>query len=204
MTEQGPGPSGPAPQPGPAYPAGPYAQPPYAQLWPPAGAPMPPPGYAAQPTHPLLVGWTPTVWWRRVGAFWVDYLLWLAITVAGGVVIAIGASGDQGGQPVVVAVGVALVVLAAAVAVANHGWLQGVTGQSVGKRMAGVWLVSLADGRPVGVGKAMLRTAARVGLVLAGSATVPVHLLSWLWPLWDAKRQTWEDKVIDATVIDRR
>jgi uncharacterized RDD family membrane protein YckC len=204
MTEQDPGPSGPVPQPGPAYPAGPYTQPPYAQPWPPAGAPMPPPGYAAQPTHPLLVGWTPTVWWRRVGAFWVDYLLWLALTVAGGVVIAIGASGDQGGQPVVIAVGIALVVLAAAVAVANQGWLQGVTGQSVGKRMAGVWLVSLADGRPVGVGKATLRMAVRVGLVLAGLATVPVHLLSWLWPLWDAKRQTWEDKVIDATVIDRR
>jgi hypothetical protein len=89
-------------------------------------------------------------------------------------------------------------------AVANHGWLQGVTGQSVGKRAAGVWLVGLADGRPVGVGRAMLRTVLRIGLVTVGVVTLPIHLLSWLWPLWDDKRQTWEDKAIDATVIARR
>jgi hypothetical protein len=61
--------------------------------------------------------------------------------------------------------------------------------------------VSFATGRPVGVGPAMIRTLLRGGLIVAGNLFLPVHLLSWLWPLWDDKRQTWEDKSIDAVVL---
>jgi uncharacterized RDD family membrane protein YckC len=63
----------------------------------------------------------------------------------------------------------------------------GRTGQSYGKRIAGLRLARLADGRPIGAGLGFLRLFLDwlfwVACVLPG-------VLNLLWPLWDARNQT--------------
>ena len=170
-----------------------------------AHAPWPPAGYLVKPApHPLVQGWSHNVWWRRVGAFWIDWLIGVVIFVVGVAITAINAGASSAGdpaQPALVTAGVAVMLAAIGVGFYNHGLLQGRTGWSWGKRALGLVLLSLETGQPVGVGPALLRTLVRGGLMLVGYVSVPIHLLSWLWPLWDDKRQTWEDKAINSVVV---
>ncbi|MGW3120470.1 RDD family protein [Streptomyces sp. NPDC001107] len=71
---------------------------------------------------------------------------------------------------------------------------EGRTGQTVGKQAVGIRLVREADGQPLGVGMAFVRRLAHFLDSLA-------CYLGWLWPAWDAKRQTFADKVCSSIVI---
>ena len=72
--------------------------------------------------------------------------------------------------------------------------LEGQTGQTVGKKALGIRLVRETDGQPLGVGMAFVRRLAHFLDSLA-------CYLGWLWPAWDAKRQTFADKVCSSIVI---
>jgi uncharacterized RDD family membrane protein YckC len=72
--------------------------------------------------------------------------------------------------------------------------VQGITGQSVGKRFVGTCLVRLDDGEVVGPWLSILRYFGHILDVL------PLYL-GFLWPLWDAKRQTFSDKMCRTVVI---
>lgn len=71
---------------------------------------------------------------------------------------------------------------------------EGRTGQTVGKQALGIRLVRESDGQPLGVGMAFVRRLAHFLDSLA-------CYLGWLWPAWDAKRQTFADKVCGSIVI---
>jgi uncharacterized RDD family membrane protein YckC len=71
---------------------------------------------------------------------------------------------------------------------------EGRTGQTVGKQAVGIRLVREVDGQPLGVGMAFVR---RLAHFLDSIACY----LGWLWPAWDAKRQTFADKVCSSIVI---
>jgi uncharacterized RDD family membrane protein YckC len=71
---------------------------------------------------------------------------------------------------------------------------EGRTGQTVGKKALGIRLVKEATGQPIGVGMAFVR---RIAHFLDSLACY----LGWLWPAWDAKRQTFADKVCGTIVI---
>ncbi|MER6223682.1 RDD family protein [Streptomyces sp. 900105755] len=72
--------------------------------------------------------------------------------------------------------------------------MEGRTGQTIGKKALGIRLVKEATGQPIGVGMAFVR---RIAHILDG---LPCYL-GWLWPAWDAKRQTFADKVCGTIVI---
>ncbi|MEU9447438.1 RDD family protein [Streptomyces sp. NPDC048277] len=72
--------------------------------------------------------------------------------------------------------------------------MEGRTGQTVGKKALGIRLVKEATGQPIGVGMAFVR---RIAHALDSIACY----LGWLWPAWDAKRQTFADKVCGTIVI---
>jgi uncharacterized RDD family membrane protein YckC len=72
--------------------------------------------------------------------------------------------------------------------------VQGITGQSVGKRLVGTMLVRLDDGEVVGPWLSIVRYIAHIVDVL------PLYL-GFLWPLWDHKRQTFSDKICHTVVI---
>ncbi|GAA4852412.1 RDD family protein [Kitasatospora terrestris] len=78
-------------------------------------------------------------------------------------------------------------------AVAFYTYLQGVKGQSLGQRAVNIRLVREADGQPVGWGMAFVRQLCHV---LDGFCC-----LGYLWPLWDAKKQTFADKIMSTVVV---
>lgn len=73
----------------------------------------------------------------------------------------------------------------------NSGYLQGTTGQSLGRRVANTKLVMMETGQPVGVGRAVVRQICHVLEFGIG----------YLWPLWDGKRQTFADKIVGTVVV---
>lgn len=71
---------------------------------------------------------------------------------------------------------------------------EGSTGQTIGKKVLGISLRREADGSTLGFGMAFVRKLAHFLDSLA-------CYLGWLWPLWDAKKQTFADKVCGTVVI---
>ncbi|WP_369189821.1 RDD family protein [Streptomyces sp. R08] len=106
--------------------------------------------------------------------FLVPYIL-IIVSQGKGVLLAIGA---------IIIIGIAIWQLIQ----------EGKTGQTVGKKALGIRLVRESDGQPLGVGMAFVR---RLAHFLDSIACY----LGWLWPAWDAKRQTFADKVCGSIVI---
>jgi uncharacterized RDD family membrane protein YckC len=142
-------------------------------------------------------------WGERASAWMFDTLIVDLIAVAGMVLVLI-ANGTKAGSAVTAALmvlGLAVVAAAFIALLYNQIWLQGSTGQTWGKRRRGIALVRMSDLAPLGTGRALGRFASRQLLTLVG-AVVPVHLLSWLWPLWDQANRTWEDMLVGSVVVD--
>jgi uncharacterized RDD family membrane protein YckC len=74
-------------------------------------------------------------------------------------------------------------------------WIKaGRTGQSWGKRLTRIALVSEETNQPIGPLNAFLRDLVHI---LDGFAYV-----GYLWPLWDEKKQTFADKLMKTIVVD--
>jgi uncharacterized RDD family membrane protein YckC len=71
---------------------------------------------------------------------------------------------------------------------------EGRLGQSYGRHLAGLKVVSLRDGRPIG-------SAAAFGRLIVRALGSYVFFLGVLWILWDDKRQGWHDKALNTVVI---
>jgi uncharacterized RDD family membrane protein YckC len=76
----------------------------------------------------------------------------------------------------------------------NSGYQAGVTGYSLGRKIAKNKLVSEATGQPLGVG-------AGIGRVFAHMIDGAICGIGWLFPLWDSKRQTIADKIVKSVVV---
>jgi uncharacterized RDD family membrane protein YckC len=71
----------------------------------------------------------------------------------------------------------------------------GLTGQTLGKRVAGIRVVDANTGQPgIGFGRAVGRYFARI------LSAIPC-LLGYFWMLWDARKQTWHDKLVNTVVV---
>jgi uncharacterized RDD family membrane protein YckC len=76
----------------------------------------------------------------------------------------------------------------------NWCWRQGRTGYTFGKTVVGIKLVGERSKAPIGGLLAFVRQLAHIvdGLICN---------LGYLWPLWDAKKQTFADKIMGTLVI---
>jgi uncharacterized RDD family membrane protein YckC len=117
--------------------------------------------------------------WRRAGAFLLDEII---IGVVGSVLA--GLSGDNG------AIGLLNLVLG----IAYFSILEGTRGQTIGGMAANVRVVDADTGALIGIPRAIVRNIARIlsGLVFG---------LGYLWMLWDARKQTWHDKIASTVVV---
>jgi uncharacterized RDD family membrane protein YckC len=176
------------------------------------GPPTPPRGWGT----PAAGGWTPpppgpvpgrelASWGRRALALVVDSLILAAMATPGIALLGAGAATDSDGtgpdqaNAALVAAGLALMLAALAVQFWQQGWRQGARGQSWGKQLLGIGLVRRDGGQPpgggVGLGRMLLR-------LLLGNASCGLYtLLTYLWPLWDADRQTLDDKIVGTVVV---
>jgi uncharacterized RDD family membrane protein YckC len=78
----------------------------------------------------------------------------------------------------------------------NLTYLVGRTGQSWGRKVAGVKVVD-AEGEPIGFWRALGRN------VFAGLVSAPLLYLGFLWVIWDSQKQAWHDKVFRTFVVRR-
>jgi uncharacterized RDD family membrane protein YckC len=177
------------PPPNPEQPPGDQPLPPPGgqPLPPPGGQQPPPPGYQPQPPPG---GWAaqPAGWQGPPLAEWPQRALAFLIDYFGPVLVAVF---------VQVAISTALGMLLALAALAwgiYNGYLQGETGQSYGKKQAGIRLLSQANGQPIGGGAGVGRFFVHI---VDG---IPCYV-GFLWPLWDPMKQTFADKIMKTVVI---
>jgi len=172
---------------GAGQPAGaPYGQAPYGQ--PPYGAP--PAGYQSGPVAqpggyaygaPAYAGWL-----TRVGSYIIDWLPSWILIVIGDVLAGHGGAGA----------GIAVVFYLAALGwwIYNRCYQAGRTGQSLGKKATDTRLIGEATGQPIGAGMAFVRDIAHI-------VDAAICYVGFLFPLWDAKKQTLADKIVHTLVV---
>ncbi|WP_082593998.1 RDD family protein [Phycicoccus sp. Soil802] len=180
-----------------------------------------PAGYAASPPVPHepwgpREPWGPLAGWgTRVLASLVDgalqliggipYVVGLLLFVVGVPKPGLHSTGAQleiaptdTGNTGLMVVGGVLVVLgflmSLGIQIWNRSIKQGRTGQSIGKKVMGIRLIDEHTGQPIGAGMAFVRELAHA---LDGAVYI-----GYLWPLWDDKRQTFADKILNTVVVE--
>jgi uncharacterized RDD family membrane protein YckC len=85
-------------------------------------------------------------------------------------------------------------VIGLAYLVWNYGYRQGTTGSSIGKSIMKFKVVSEKTGQPIGFGMSIVRQLAHI---IDGA----ICYIGYLFPLWDAKRQTIADKIMTTVCL---
>jgi uncharacterized RDD family membrane protein YckC len=130
-------------------------------------------------------------WIYRVLAYIVDGLVAAPFGILAAVV---GMGTDEAtGLPTINAFYYIFILLAVVIQGYNRWFLQGKTGQSWGKKALGLKLIDEASGQPIGAGKAFLRDLCHL--------VDSICLIGYLFPLWDAKKQTIADKIVTTIVV---
>ena len=171
-----------------ALPSDPYVRPSSAQ-----------PGHATLPaTVGLPIEYAP--WGTRVIAMLIDQFpafIALIIFFVGYVLLLVDLASGAGFWP---STGLVVMIIGFLASLAALGWtiynrwmVAGRTGQSWGKRVTGIALISEQTSQPIGPPYAFLRDLVHI---LDGVAYV-----GYLWPLWDDKRQTFADMLVNTVVI---
>lgn len=155
----------------------------------PGDQPPPPPAYgtpaygAPTPGIPVYGGPPPA----SGGA---DYATWglrvVGALIDGAILLAV--------QLVLGAVSGSLGQLGALAGEVYFAYLVGTKGQSPGKQVMKIKVVRDSDGQVVGFGTAVLRWLAHIVDALSLG-------IGFLWPLWDAKKQTFADKIVGSVVV---
>jgi uncharacterized RDD family membrane protein YckC len=132
-----------------------------------------PQGYAAPGNY--------ASWLQRVGAYLIDVI---PVAVLEGIGFATNSTGIR----------LVFILLAVGVSGYNRWYQAGRTGQSWGKRALGITLLSEQTGQPIGPGMAFVRDICHFvdGIIC---------YIGFLFPLWDAKRQTLADKIMRTVVV---
>jgi len=85
-------------------------------------------------------------------------------------------------------------IIVFAYAIWNFGYRQGTTGSSIGKGIMKFKVVSEKTGQPIGFGMSIVRQ-------LAHFVDSAICYIGYLFPLWDAKRQTIADKIMSTICL---
>ena len=132
------------------------------------------------PVQPAAPAGQYTDWFSRVAAFVIDLvpfaLAYLIAAVAGSTRVYV------------------FTLLGATVISAWNRWMLGGQGQSLGKRLVRIRLVSASTGLPVGEARACARD-------LCHLADLAVGYVGFFFPLWDDRRQTLADKIMRTVVV---
>jgi uncharacterized RDD family membrane protein YckC len=78
--------------------------------------------------------------------------------------------------------------------VAYYTYLEGSSGQTLGKKALGIRVIDLGGGGSIGYGRAFIRY---IGRYVSGIAL----LLGYFWMIWDKEKQTWHDKFANSVVV---
>ncbi|BBY46079.1 RDD family protein [Mycolicibacterium celeriflavum] len=180
---------------------------------PPAGGSSPPPqggaSFVGDDPATVLPTEAYTEWFTRVVAWLVDYIPILCLLGIGwGVLLGtqetdcltevsgygLSESCARGASTVgLLTIGVTSILVLTYV-IWNYGHRQGTTGSSVGKSILRFKVVSEKTGEPIGFAMSIVRQLAHI-------IDAVICYIGFLFPLWDAKRQTIADKVIGTVCL---
>jgi uncharacterized RDD family membrane protein YckC len=168
---------------------------------------MPPPPAWQPPVGPTSVtGLGYAGWWQRVGGSLIDGVVLYVINVIINVAfrnenaLRVHWTFNNGDQVTYLTFSF-LALLVSTFVGFIYVWLQlGASGRTLGMLAVGVRAVRADDGKPIGFGRAAGRTV--VEFVLQWTAIG--GLLSYLWPLWDPRKQTLQDKAAGTVVVKSR
>jgi uncharacterized RDD family membrane protein YckC len=182
-----------APPPPAAYPPPPtggYPPPPPAGYPPPPPAGYPPPAYGQAGYGAVAQGGPYAEWIQRVLASLLDAVPAIVIVIIGLIIAAILSKIASG---LGFLFGLLTYLVALAYGIWNRWIMMGRTGQSFGKKVVGLKLISEATGQPIGPAMAFVRDLAHF--------VDEICFIGYLWPLWDAKKQTFADKIMTTIVV---
>jgi uncharacterized RDD family membrane protein YckC len=177
-----------------------------------AGGSVPPPPGPAVYACRRLRRQTYTPWLTRVGAFVIDSLPFVILVGIGWLILQSTVDTacltditpdavDQICVSVYSSVGAtamwAALLVGLAYLVWNYGYRQGTTGSTIGKSVLRFKVVSENTGQPVGFGMSVLRQIAHL-------VDAIICCVGYLFPLWDAKRQTLADKIMSTVCLPIR
>lgn len=129
-------------------------------------------------------------WGARLGGYLIDGLIVAPFSILASL---LGTSTEGG---VMTMNALYYVFLLAGLVVAGYNrWFQGgKTGQTWGRKALGIKLVSETTGQPIGAGNAFVRDLAHI------LDAIPCYI-GFLFPIWDAKKQTFADKIVKTVVV---
>ncbi len=123
----------------------------------------------------------------RLVAYIIDgIIVGIIVGIFGGIAMALDP--EQGGVYII------LYVIGVIIGLLYYAILWSSSGQSLGKRVVGVKVVT-NDGTPPGFFRALLRVL--IGYPISGI----IIYLGFLWIIWDANKQGWHDKIFGTYVI---
>jgi uncharacterized RDD family membrane protein YckC len=128
---------------------------------------------------------------QRLGALLFDMLIFMIVLMLATFLLSSFSQKSIVGSNLMLA---AFYSVAGVLYVLNFVLLAGREGQTIGKRLVGIRVVTV-DGEPVGYGTVLLRHC--VGYLLSAIA----GFLGFLWAIWDSKHQTWHDKLARTVVV---
>ena len=157
------------------------------------------------PPGPALPKEAYTSWFTRVAAWFIDSMpVFIVIGIGQGIAIAHRRQQlrDLQRRPVACTSSHSVVgslvsglasLLALAYGIWNYGYRQGTTGSTIGKSVMKFKVVSEKTWQPIGFGLSIVRQLAHI-------VDAIICYIGFLFPLWDAKRQTLADKIM-TTVL---
>jgi uncharacterized RDD family membrane protein YckC len=129
-------------------------------------------------------------WGQRALGILIDWLIIFAIAVIGGIlVVIVSVVSNTLGSLVSL-----LLWLVLTLAWLYMGYLVGLKGRSPGMAIMGLRCVSAETGQLIGGGMGVVRTIAHI-------VDSFICYIGWLFPLWDAQRQTIADKLVKTHVL---
>jgi uncharacterized RDD family membrane protein YckC len=131
-----------------------------------------------------------------VAAYLIDWVILGACTIplfVGLALVAAATTGDTGATAVGAVLMIVGIVLPFAFWVWNY-WREGTTGWTLGKQALGLQVRRAANG-------ALLGGWLSIGRQILHAVDGALCYLGYLWPLWDDKRQTFADKIVDTVVV---
>jgi len=125
--------------------------------------------------------------WRRLGGVIIDgIIVFVVVAVVSFILSAVGLKGTQ--IQVIIGVLIGLIYFL-------WGWG---SGQTVGCMVLKMKIVDQQTGGAPGYGKALIRYVVDA---ICGAISI-LGIIGGLWLIWDAKKQTWWDKVAGTVVVD--
>jgi uncharacterized RDD family membrane protein YckC len=136
--------------------------------------------------------------WPRFGGAFIDAFVYFlaaipSVVIGFALILGGGSAGGGFGSGFAILLGIAVFATASLIPIGLQAKALSQSGQTIGCRVCGLKVVKIATGQYLSFWPAVGR------VVFASLASGQV---CYLWMLWDDKKQTWHDKILDTVVIE--